>query len=90
MSEDTMNRLRAEGMSPEQLSAEISRIDHAITKAARPREVARYQKKRAILFAELGRRRFVPCGVCGRPVPDKYEGKRYACLACSVGSTKGT
>lgn len=56
MKEDTLTQLKAEAMSPEQIAAEISRIDHAVTKSARPREVARYAKRRAIFAAELVKR----------------------------------
>ena len=55
MNEDQLIRLRAERMTPAQLAAEIARIDHAKTKAARPREIARYDKRRAIYAAELER-----------------------------------
>lgn len=48
MSEETLNRLRAEGMTPEGRRAEMDRIKHAITRAARPRDVERYQRRLAI------------------------------------------
>ena len=57
MNEDQLNRLKAERMpSLQHLKDEIARIDHAISKAARPREVARYQKRRAVFATELDRR----------------------------------
>jgi hypothetical protein len=56
MKDNLLTQLKAEAMSPEQIAAEISRIDHAVTKAARPREVGRYAKRREIFAAELVKR----------------------------------
>ena len=53
--EERLTRLRAERLTPAQLTAEIARIDHAKTKAARPQELARYDRRRAIYAAELER-----------------------------------
>jgi len=53
MKEETLNKMRAAALSPEQLAAEIKRIDHAKTKATRPSELGRYDRKRAVYAAEL-------------------------------------
>ncbi len=56
MNEDTLNRLRAEGMTTDGLHIELARIANGIRRAARPRDVARYERRRAIFLEELGRR----------------------------------
>ena len=56
MSNETLDKLRAEGMTREQLRAEIARIERAKAVAARPQEVPRYEKKQAIYAAELDKR----------------------------------
>ena len=56
MNEELITKLRAGRMTPTQLTDEINRIAHAITKAARPREVARYERRRAIFERERASR----------------------------------
>lgn len=56
MSEDLLNRLRAERMTLRQLREEILRIGHAKLVAARERERARYDRRHAVYAAELARR----------------------------------
>jgi hypothetical protein len=55
MKEETLARIKAEAMSPEQLAREIARIDHGIKVAASPRVLPSYRRRREIYAAELNR-----------------------------------
>ena len=72
MTEDTLNKIKARSLTPAQLAAEIQRLDHAKTKAARPREVARHDRKRAIYAAEL------LAQVGGRQPPPRLQPNRMS------------
>lgn len=54
MKDTILIRLKAQMMSPEQLVAELGRIDRAMAREdTLPREVKRYQVRRQIMAAEL-------------------------------------
>jgi hypothetical protein len=56
MSEEQLNKLRAEGMTEDRLRNEIARIQRGIRVAVRPQDKSRFERRLAVFQAELAGR----------------------------------